>query len=100
MQDDLCQSLIQINRLNIHLETENIYYDNTDIGKSIYSFFTAQQDYTKKLMCKELQFFDSYKDYIMNYLTKIETEIDDALDLLSRKNTKFIFINSVNIYHK
>ena len=51
-------------------------------------------------MCKELQFFDSYKDYIMNYLTKTETEIDDALDLLSRKNTKFIFINSVNIYHK
>ena len=42
-------------------------------------------------MSEEFQFFDSYEDYIMNYLTQIETESDDVLDMLSQKNTKFLF---------
>ena len=53
--------------------------------------FTAQQDYTKKLIFEEFQFFDSYENYIMNHLTKIENESDDVLDMLSHKNTKFLF---------
>ena len=42
-------------------------------------------------MSEEFQFFDSYEDYIMNYLTQIESESDDVLDMLSHKNTKFLF---------
>ena len=46
-------------------------------------------------MPKVFQFFDSYEDYIMNYLTQIESESDDALDILcwicSHKNAKFLF---------
>ena len=91
MLDDLCQPLIQRNKLSIHIESGNIYCDKIDTGESIYSFFIAQQDHTKKLMSEEFQFFDSYEDYIMNYLTQIETESDDVLDMLSHKNTKFLF---------
>ena len=50
-------------------------------------FFIAQQDQ----ISEEFQFFDSYDEYIMNYLTKIESESDDVLDMLYHKNTKFIF---------
>ena len=82
---------MQRNKLSIHIETGNIYYDNIDTGESIYSFFIAQQDHTKKLMFEEFQFFDSYEDYILNYLTQIESEKDDVLDILSHKNTKFLF---------
>ena len=82
---------MQRNKLSIHIEKGNIYYDNVDTGESIYSFFIAQQDHTKKLMSEEFQFFDSCEDYIMNYLTQIETESDDVLDMLSHKNTKFLF---------
>ena len=82
---------MQRNKLSIHIEIGNIYYDNVDTGESIYSFFIAQQDHTKKLMSEEFQFFDRYEDYIMNYLTQIETESDDVLDMLSHKNTKFLF---------
>ena len=82
---------MQRNKLNIHIETGNNYYGNIDTGESIYSFFITQQDYTKKLIPKEFHFFDNYEDYIMNNLTQIESESDDALDMLTRKNTKFIF---------
>ena len=91
MQDDLCQALMQRNKLSIHIETGTIYYDNIDTGESIYSFFIVQQDHTKKIISKEFQFFGSYEDYTMNYLTQIENESDDVLDMLSHKNTKFLF---------
>ena len=42
-------------------------------------------------MPEDCQCFDSYEDYIMNYLTQIESESDDVLDMLSHKNTKFLF---------
>ena len=52
----------------------------------------------KKLMPKEFQFFDSYEDYVMNYLTQIKCESDGVFDMLSHKNTKFLFfINPINI---
>ena len=57
------------------------------------SFFIAQQDQ----ISEEFQFFDSYDEYIMNYLTKIESESDDVLDMLSQKNTHLFFTNSINI---
>ena len=92
LQDDiLCQGLMQRNKLSIHIETGNIYYDNIDTGESIYSFFVAQQHDTKRLMPKEFRFFDNYEDYVKNDLTQIESESDDPLDMLTHKNTKFLF---------
>ena len=42
-------------------------------------------------MSEELQFFDSYEDFFKNYLTQIETESDDARDMIAHKNVKFLF---------
>ena len=88
---------VQINKQINKCKTGKIYYDNVDTGESICSFFITQQDHTKKLVSEEFQFFDSYEEYIMNYLTQIENETDDAPDMLTDKNTKFFFINSIII---
>ena len=48
-------------------------------------------------MSGEFQFFDSYEDYIMNYLTEIESESDDVLDTLSQKYKLSFFISSINL---
>ena len=37
------------NRLGIHIETGNLYYDNMNTGESIYEFIISQQDETKKI---------------------------------------------------
>ena len=42
-------------------------------------------------MSEEFQFFDSQEDYVMNYLTQIESESKDVLDMVSHKNTEFLF---------
>ena len=98
LPDDLCQALMQRNKLNIHKETVNIYYDNIDVVDYIYSFIIAQQDHTKKLMSEEFQFFDSHKDYVINYLTQIESESKDVLDMVSHKNTKFLFLSIPSVF--
>ena len=48
-------------------------------------------------MSKEFQLFDSYEDYIMNYLTQIESESDYVLDALSQKYKLSFFISSISI---
>ena len=42
-------------------------------------------------MSEEFQFFDSHEDYVMNYLTRNDSESKDVLDMVSHKNTKFLF---------
>ena len=54
-------------------------------------FLSRNKIIQKKLVSEEFQFFNGYEDYIMNYLTQIETESDDVLDMLTHKNTKYLF---------
>ena len=61
MQDDLYLALMQRNKLSIHIETGNIYYDNIDTGESIYHFLIHQQDHTQKLMSEEFHFLIAMK---------------------------------------
>ena len=91
LQDEICENIMERNKITIHAKTGNMYYDNIDTGESIYTFFAAQQDQTKKLMSEEFQFFDSYEEYIMNYITAIENETYYKLDMLTNKNSKFLF---------
>ena len=89
---------MQRNKSSIDIETGNSYYDNVDTGESIYFIFTGQQEYTKKLMSKEFQFFDSYEDYIVNYLTQIEGKSSDVLHMLYDKNTNIIFVSIQSVF--
>ena len=43
------------NKLRIHVDTGNIYYDNFNTNKSIYDFLLAQQNSYKKLL--NIKFF-------------------------------------------
>ena len=48
---------MQRNKSSIDIETGNSYYDNVDTGESIYSIFTAQQEYTKKTNVQRISIF-------------------------------------------
>ena len=67
-------------------------------GESIYSFLIARQDHTKKLMSEKFQFFDSYEDYFINYLTQIESESDNVLDMLCQKKNTISFLSIQSIF--
>ena len=48
LQSDICADLMTVNKLKIHIESGDIYHNNTDPNESIYSFFENQEDETKK----------------------------------------------------
>ena len=82
---------MKANKLKIHVESGNIYHNNTDTNKSIYSFSEAQEDKTKKWMDFEFILSDDYNDYFMTYLVNIKDGEDDKYDMLTNKNSKFLF---------
>ena len=51
------------NDLKIHIETGNIYYDDTDTNKSIFDFLQNQQNTAKGLTNYDLKMDGSYKKY-------------------------------------
>ena len=39
LQSDICKKILTTNKLKIHFEARNIYYDNNDTSESIFDFF-------------------------------------------------------------
>ena len=79
------------NKLKIHVETGNIYYDNQNTNESIYSFFTAQKDPDKAFIDFEFTFADSYEDYFEWLIVSFDSYEKTKLDILANKNSKFLF---------
>ena len=65
--DYLLSDFLAENKITIHLDTGNIYYDNLNMRENIYNFMHEQQDETKKLVDFELDISDDFEFY----LTKI-----------------------------
>ena len=71
------------NKIKIHLDTGNIYRDNTNLEESIYDFLLAQQSETKKLLDYENNFTGDFNFYINEIIFPIT---DDRVRLIVRLN--------------
>ena len=91
LQSDVCEDLLKNNKLKIHVESKNIYHDNNDTNKSLYLFFQQQEDQTKKWVDYEFILDESYEDFFMKYLVNINQNEDQKYDILTNKNSKFLF---------
>ena len=99
LQSEICADLIKANKIKIHVESGNIYHNNTNTIESKYSFFEAQEDETKKWIDFDFILSDDYDDYFMKYLINIKDGEDEKNDMLANKNSKFLFYN-FNDYFK
>ena len=91
LQSDECKEILLWNKLKIHVETGNIYYDNKDTNESIYSFFSAQQDPDKASIDFEFIFADTYEDYFQWLIVGFDSYEKTKLDVLTNKNSKLLF---------
>ena len=55
LQTDYCKEIFQSNDLKIHIETGNIYYQDTDTNESIFELMKNQQDTSKDLINKVIR---------------------------------------------
>ena len=90
LQTDYCKEILVSNNLKIHIETGNIYYDNTDTNELIFEFMKNQQDSSKGIINTDLKYEGSHKNYFQWILNGFEPFEKTKDDLLSFKNTKYL----------
>ena len=54
LQSDFCNEILQSNDLKIHIETGNIYEQDTDTNESIFDFMKNQQNTSKGMICADI----------------------------------------------
>ena len=63
LQSDQCKQILVNNKLNIHIETGNFYYDDQDTNESILDFFFNQQNPITGVINFDFVCCESYADY-------------------------------------
>ena len=58
--------------MKIHIETGNIYYNDTDTNESIFDVMKNQQNNAKGVINFDLEFDGSYKNYFKWILNEYE----------------------------
>lgn len=69
LSSDFTRAVLSKNKMKIHLESGNIYYNNLNMRESIYNFMTVQQDETKKSIDFELDINDDFKFYLKEVIS-------------------------------
>ena len=88
------------NKTKMVIETGYLFFDNENSNESIYDFFLAQLDSTKKLILIEFEFSDRYENYIGKYIEAIKCRNDNKHEMLSHKNSKFLFSSFNNFLNR
>ena len=70
---------------------EIFFIKNKNSSKSIYDFLYVQQNYNEIILTTNLTCGVDYESYISKYLILIEYSDDDKYDMLTNKNSKFLF---------
>ena len=91
LQRDVCNKVLIDNKLKIHVETGNIYYDDKDTNESIHDFIIAQQNPISGVIEHNFVFNRDYITYFDWLINGFSTYQKQKLDIFKNKNSKFLF---------
>ena len=86
-----CRDALERDNISIHIDSGDIFINNQNTGESIHKFVLNQQDDKKKELPIDFSYDDDYTDYITKYLPSINEIDDDKFDVLTNKNSKYLF---------
>ena len=89
LQSDYYKEILQSNDLKIHIETGNIYYQDTETNKSISEFMKNQQDILKGFINTDFKFDGSYKSYFRWILNEFDAQQKTKYYIFSQKHKIF-----------
>ena len=87
---DLGRKTMTQNKLSIHVESGDIFYDNHNMEENFYSFLSQQNDEAAYAPKKFLN-NDTFEKYITSFLQNFSIDDQEKFDLLSFKNSKYLF---------
>ena len=91
LMSDLGLKTMTLNKLSIHVDSGDIFYDNHNTGENFYSFLLSQQNDQAAYVPKKLSYSKSFEEYISKFLQKFSIDDQEKFDLLSFKNSKYLF---------
>ena len=91
LQSNICKKILEDNKLKIHVETGNIYYDNNDTNESIHNFILAQANPISGEIDHSFTFDRDYVTYFQWLTDAFNETKKNKLDIFKNKNSKFLF---------
>ena len=88
---DLDRQTMTQNKLSIHVELGEIFYDNHNTGENFYSFLLSQQNDEAAYVPKKFSCRNSFEAYISSFLQSFSINDQEKFDLLAFKNSKNLF---------
>ena len=85
------KNLLTKSKIEIHIDSGQIFQDNKITSETLYDFLKRQQDLNKKELKVNLPIRDDFNYYVREILTNIK---DATFDLNSHSTSKFLFYNS------
>ena len=79
------------NKLSIHIESGEIFYDNHNTGENFYNFLLSQQNDEAAYVPKKFSYRNSFETYITSFLQRFSIDDQEKFDLLDFKNSKYLF---------
>ena len=91
LMSDLGLKTMTQNKLSIHVDSGDIFYDNHNTGENLYSFLLSQQNDEAAYVPKKMSYSNSFEEYISKFLQQFSIDDQEKFDLLSFKNAKYLF---------
>ena len=79
------------NKLSIHVDSGDIFYDNHNTEENFYSFLLSQQNEEAAFVPKKFSYSNTFEKYIVDFLQNFSIDDQEKFDLLSFKNSKYLF---------
>ena len=79
------------NKLSIHVESGDIFYDNHNTEENFYNFLLSQQNDEAAYVPKKISNSNSFEKYITTFLQVFSINDQEKIDLLAFKNSKYLF---------
>ena len=87
----LGRQVMASNRLSIHVETGDAFYENHNTGENFYNFLIAQQNEQAAYIPKNFSYRNSFGMYISQFLQAFSIDDVEKYDLFAHKNAKYLF---------
>ena len=91
LQSKICKKNLEDNKLKIHIETGNIYYDNNDTNESIHNCILSQAGVVSGEIDHAFTFDRDYVTYFQWLTEAFSASKKNKLDVFTNKNSKFLF---------
>ena len=83
--------IMEEDKLKIHIESGDIYFDKYNTGESLFDFLKMQQNENHSFIDRDFYYNGSYDDYFRDFLNDITGEENTKYDYLTNRNAKYLF---------